>query len=269
MKFRKVAEFHTGGPIILGSVEDEKDPDLRLTLLTDCKTEPVGEDLSSEELLDKYLKAYNEGKHRGFIPVYLEYFSGLFDNVIKEGRKRLGQDADAKALVAEAIQQNLSAELDAGEAVLAEAFQRAKNILDDEEWEHLTTEKTDDEDFMPEIDDLFTIDDLLAQIPVKNPWDVFAYFATFFNDNCERLHKCRAAAKYWYEKYGAVPCFIAYGEAMFYLPKPIPQEDASIMAKQIFALSLLDDTIPNIESRLRHGAKFFSICVDDYPIANY
>jgi len=267
LKFRKVAEFHTGGPILLERAEDLSDMALKYSLLMDCKTEKVKEDFTAESVRGQYLRACNEGKNRGFTPVFIPTFSYAFFDVIKEGRKRLGKDADAKAIVAEAVQRYLRAEVADGETVFEESFQNAKNQIDAERWEHLANDKTENADFLYDLDDFLSTDSILVKIPVKNPWDVFAYFAAFFNTDPERVQKWRGVAKYWYEKYGALPCYLDTEDVVFYIRKPIPQEALNAVAKQVFSLTTSDETIPDIESYIRNG-KIWAITTIDLAFSS-
>ena len=46
---------------------------------------------------------------------------------------------------------------------------------------------------------------ILAKIPVKNPWEIFAYLPFGNWNDCPDTPDLMAAAKYWFEQYGAVP----------------------------------------------------------------
>lgn len=67
---------------------------------------------------------------------------------------------------------------------------------------------------------------ILARIPVKNPWEIFA-FLPFGNWNeCPDTPELMAAAKYWFEHYGAVPAVMTNDELEFELLSPVPEEKA-------------------------------------------
>ena len=46
---------------------------------------------------------------------------------------------------------------------------------------------------------------ILAKIPVKNPWEIFAWLPFGNWNDCPDTPQLMAAAKYWFERYGAVP----------------------------------------------------------------
>lgn len=59
---------------------------------------------------------------------------------------------------------------------------------------------------------------LVAYIPVARPWEVFAYLPVGDHGDAARL---MAAAKRWYEEYGAVPVVISREGVEFALPSPL------------------------------------------------
>lgn len=76
---------------------------------------------------------------------------------------------------------------------------------------------------------------ILARIPVKNPWEVFAYLPFGAWNDCPDTEDLMAVAKYWYEQYGAVPAAMTHDELEFILPAPVPQERAMELATQQYA----------------------------------
>ena len=67
---------------------------------------------------------------------------------------------------------------------------------------------------------------ILAKIPVKNPWEVFAYLPFGDWNECPGTQSLMAVAKYWFEQYGAVPAVMTHDELEFLLPTPVSQEKA-------------------------------------------
>ena len=67
---------------------------------------------------------------------------------------------------------------------------------------------------------------ILAKIPVKNPWEIFAYLPFGNWNDCPDTPELMAAAKYWFEQYGAVPAAMSHDELEFLLPAPVPKEKA-------------------------------------------
>lgn len=73
---------------------------------------------------------------------------------------------------------------------------------------------------------------LLARIPVEHPWEVFAYLPFGGWNECPDTVDLMAAAKYWFEQYGAVPAVITHDVLEFDLPVPVPEERAMELAAE-------------------------------------
>ena len=71
---------------------------------------------------------------------------------------------------------------------------------------------------------------ILAKIPVKNPWEIFAYLPFGNWNDCPDTPQLMAAAKYWFEQHGAVPAAMSHDELEFLLPAPVPKEKAMEVA---------------------------------------
>ena len=71
---------------------------------------------------------------------------------------------------------------------------------------------------------------ILAEIPVDNPWEVFAYLPFGGWNYCPDTPELMAAAKHWYEQYGAVPAVVTGSTLEFVLPAPASDEQAMDLA---------------------------------------
>ena len=77
---------------------------------------------------------------------------------------------------------------------------------------------------------------ILAKIPVKNPWEVFAYLPFGGWNDCPDTAALMAVSKYWHEQHGAVPAVLTYDTLEYSVPAPIePQERALDLAKEQYA----------------------------------
>lgn len=76
---------------------------------------------------------------------------------------------------------------------------------------------------------------LLAEIPTANPWEVFAWVPFGGWNECPDPEGQMTAAKYWYEKYGAVPALISADVLEYDLPAPVPEADALSLAWEQYA----------------------------------
>ena len=59
---------------------------------------------------------------------------------------------------------------------------------------------------------------ILAEIPVKNPWEIFAYVPFGGWNECPDTMELMAVTKYWNELYGAVPAVITHDVLEFSVP---------------------------------------------------
>ena len=76
----------------------------------------------------------------------------------------------------------------------------------------------------------------LVKVPTKNPYEVLGYFGMGGYNDCPLPAEQVAVAKYWYEKYGAVPAVITYDEIEFYVENPIQTlEEAKKLAVEHYA----------------------------------
>ena len=75
---------------------------------------------------------------------------------------------------------------------------------------------------------------ILAKIPVKNPWEIFTYLPFGNWNECPDTPELMAAAKYWFEQYGAVPAAMSHDELEFLLPAPVPKEKAMDAAVELY-----------------------------------
>ena len=76
---------------------------------------------------------------------------------------------------------------------------------------------------------------ILAKIPVKNPWEVFAYLPFGGWNDCPDTAALMAVSKYWHEQYGAVPAVLTYETLEYSAPTPVPQESALQLAQEQYA----------------------------------
>lgn len=67
---------------------------------------------------------------------------------------------------------------------------------------------------------------------MKNPWEVFAYLPFGGWNDCPDTPQLMAAAKHWFEEYGAVPAVLTHDTLEFELAAPAPAEKAMELAAQ-------------------------------------
>ena len=76
---------------------------------------------------------------------------------------------------------------------------------------------------------------ILAKIPVKNPWEVFAYLPFGGWNECPDTAELMAIARYWLEQHGAVPAAITHDVLECALPAPVPADQAMELAMEQYA----------------------------------
>lgn len=86
---------------------------------------------------------------------------------------------------------------------------------------------------------------VLAKIPVKNPWEVFAWFPFGGWDVCPPPEEMLWIAKFWYEKYGAVPAVLT-GNTLEFTARPVADKaEAFKLALEHFAFCP-DNVLQNV-----------------------
>ena len=105
---------------------------------------------------------------------------------------------------------------------------------------------------------------ILAKIPVKNPWEIFAYLPFGNWNDCPDTPELMAAAKYWFEQHGAVPAAMSHDELEFLLPVPVHKEKAmEVAAEQYgFCPDIVDQeqddpTVGNLADVLRQSTVWY------------
>ena len=76
---------------------------------------------------------------------------------------------------------------------------------------------------------------VLAKLPTKNPWSIFAWLPYGGWNDCPSNEYHMAVARRWYEKYGAVPMIMGEDILEFNLKKAVPKEDLMELALEHYA----------------------------------
>lgn len=91
---------------------------------------------------------------------------------------------------------------------------------------------------------------LLAEVPVKQPWQILAWFPNGGGSNRPKAEHLVSVAKYWYEKYGAVPAVICDGILEFAVPQPVSEEESLPLAEEHYAFctDIVDENLGTINA---------------------
>ena len=198
---------------------------------------------------DPIMAAYNYAKRdsaqEGFVPVLIKaddetLLECLVMNADPENEADI-YEFDLKT-VTEYRKKILSAPVKDGKAVLEELTGQRKEEAEDDDMNW-------DEEILGEMeggyennriscywdsDTDMTHPLILAKIPVKNPWEIFAYLPFGNWNDCPDTPELMAAAKYWFEQYDAVPAAMSHDELEFLLPAPVPKEKAMDAAVELY-----------------------------------
>ena len=199
---------------------------------------------------DPIMLAYNYAKREsvkeGFVPVLIKADDEiLWECLIMNSDPDSDGEDDytfAPDKVAEYRKKMLSAPVKNSKAVLEELIGQRKEEAEDDDMDW-------DEEILGEMeggydnrrfssywnsDNNMTYPLILAKIPVKNPWEIFAYLPFGGWNECPNTPELMAVAKYWFEQHGAVPAAMSHDELEFLLPAPVPEEKAMDAAVELY-----------------------------------
>ena len=185
---------------------------------------PMADD---QPIMDAYRQARARGEKEGFLPMLV-----AVDELLLECLE------DAEQVRAEL----LAAPLESGEEFLQKWLKEIKEELGEDEpdyWEQLMGEVSDGEGIdsflsLRDFNGKKTVPVVLAEIPVKHPWEVFAWLPFGGWNECPVNEEHMAVAKYWFEKYGAIPALMTHDVLEYSLPAPVSQERAMEVAWEQF-----------------------------------
>ena len=228
---------------------------------------------------DPIMSAYNYAKREsvkeGFVPVLIKADDEILWECLimnsdpgSDGEDDYAFDPDK---VAEYRKKMLSSPIKNSKAVLEEMIGQRKEEAEDDDMDW-------DEDILGEMvggyenrrfssywnsDSKMTYPLILAKIPVKNPWEVFAYLPFGDWNECPDTPELMAVAKYWFEQHGAVPAAMTHDELEFTLPAPVPEEKAMGTAVEQYGFcpdvvdQEEDPTVGNLADVLRQSTVWY------------
>lgn len=187
-------------------------------------------------ILTAYQKAREQGSEEGFVPMLLsaEYAQGLVD-----GEEELPEQAPVLSK--------------SGRDVLHRLLGDVRENYSESDWEEEIGEVAggDTLDRFLSLRDFTsrqTVPVILAEIPVKNPWEVFACLPFGGWNECPDNAEQMAVAKYWFEEYGAVPGLMTQDVLEYVLPAPVPRARAAELALEqyVFCSDIVDQGVGTI-----------------------
>lgn len=198
---------------------------------------------NGEPVFKAYEDAVQRGKKEGFIPVLIQVDVTLGDMLIINAMGTDTLDFDM-SVVRQYRKKLLETVLKPGRDCLKQRLEEYK-----EDWE-----EENNQTLMGSMEGGYSIDKftgfwdlkaeqwnevILAEIPVKNPWEVFAYVPMGGWNECPDEIEMMSVAKYWYECYGAIPVVITYDTLEFKVESPIEEkEKAKNLAMEQYAFCM-------------------------------
>ena len=197
-------------------------------------------DMYYRDIEKKYLASYKEGKEKGFTPVFLVLYNTLLEKF------EIDMEDEDTDNIMDIVKSNLEKYKDINAVEFLKKFQKENTEDSRESIDDYFTEKDykydDSEKYNLELSTLFDHDNylkddvILVKVPTTKPYEVLAYFGMGGYNECPFPAEQVAVAKYWYEKYGAVPAAITYDEIEFYVEKPVQTlEEAKKLAIEQYA----------------------------------
>ena len=212
----------------------------------DCECTYFPSMADDDPIMSAYSYAKREAIKKGFVPVLIRADDETLLECLVMNSEPENDDCyefDMKA-VEEYRKKLLAAPVKDAKAVLKEMVgQRKEDTADDDmDW---------DEDVLGAMEGGFensrfssywnddtemTYPVILAKIPVKNPWEIFAYIPFGNWNDCPDTPELMAVTKYWFEQYGAVPAVMSHDELELLFPAPVAREKAMDVAVEMYGL---------------------------------
>lgn len=212
----------------------------------DCECTYFPSMTDDDPIMSAYNYAKRESVKEGFVPVLIKADDEILWECLimnsdpdSDGEDDFAFDPDK---VAEYRKKMLSAPVENSKAVLEEMIGQRKEEAEDDDMDW-------DEEILGEMeggydnrrfssywnsDNNMTYPLILAKIPVKNPWEIFAYLPFGGWNECPNTPELMAVAKYWFEQHEAVPAAMSHDELEFLLPAPVPEEKAMDAAVELY-----------------------------------
>ena len=207
----------------------------------DCECTYFPSMADDDPIMSAYSYAQRLGVREGFVPVLIQADDEtLLECLVMNADPEHDADCykfDLKT-VEEYRKKMLSAPVKDGKAILEELTGQRKEEAEDDDldWEEEVLGEMEGGEPNDRFANYWNDDTgmtyplILAKIPVKNPWEIFAYLPFGNWNECPDTPDLMAVAKYWFEQHGAIPAAMRHDELEFELPTPISKERAMEVA---------------------------------------
>ena len=188
---------------------------------------------SFEEIEKKYLATYKDGKEKGYTPVFL-----TVDDYLLKTFKITMTNENADSMI-DLFNKNLEKAKNINPIELFNKFieQSMDKYFTEDDYKFDDSNKNNLK-FLTIFNNEGNLKDnvILVKVPTTKPYEVLAYFGMGGYNECPFPAEQVAVAKYWYEKYGAVPAVITYDTIVFYVERPVQTlEETKKLAMEHYA----------------------------------
>ncbi len=189
------------------------------------------------EIIKEYHSARVRGKKEGFIPLLIVPDKKLLDTLVTETGSRNDDERYGFSIQAVSDFRKAAAEVpvENGRMMLCGKVMKRFFATGEDAFGRITDGKP--------LKRFVSINDpetgctrpvILAEIPVKNPWEVFLWVSARY-ENADHT-ELASAAKYWYKKYRAQPAVISADSVEFFLDFPVGDDDCLELATEMYGL---------------------------------
>lgn len=190
--------------------------------------------VSSDELLKDYNESLERGKREGFIPIIISVHDALLMDIEIDDEYNT---IDIDEIVIEKLRTMRKELIDNASSYEGKRWLDEMQKEEQEDSEHYQKILGNPSDKRYEIHKLTPEEKhvLLAEVPVSEPWQLFAWFPFSYYNNCPDNKTLANVGKYWFEQYGAVPAFIGHNILWMTVPRPVSDAQSLNLAKEQYA----------------------------------
>jgi len=185
-----------------------------------------------DPILEAYQEAVKRGKKEGFVPILL----GVEDMLLEDLMLNCGAD-DPKDIEQIRAARKKRLEESKKEGFAEKSLDRLGKIVKKMRADPEIIRESLDTSVEGELVDGFTSywdtqtfstdPVILAEIPVKNPWEIFAWVCIGGWNDFPDFNALMALSKKWFEQYGAIPAAAVHDILEFYLEHPVSNRKAA------------------------------------------
>lgn len=239
----------------LKPVNADRDMVSQLVEYLDCPCALFNPMQDDDPLMEAFENACKEGETEGFIPMLIAANDETLWECLLMNSNRDDEDTFNPEDVRNYRCGALTTPLQQGEMVLSTLINERKQEAEDDEfdWDEGILGKMKGGKVQKRFQAIWdyetehTIPLLLAKIPVKNPWEVFAYLPFGNWNECPNTPQLMSATRHWYEKHDAIPAVITHDQLEFRLKKPVAKDCAMQLALEQYGFcpDVVDQGVPD------------------------